>query len=166
MRPGQIVNRLVNSDLSSYSDLVKAAPGNSAAMRRVRNIGQDKVPGLRKTPEERAYKQNIFTRGKELAAKDLADKEKVDDLVARKRDFAKQGEEAYEKKHTSKPVGTDPEFANDRDKLIRAFQKWQDTGRWKKGGSVKVNKKKKYREVTNRFSDRMLPNKKRTTRIY
>jgi hypothetical protein len=42
---------------------------------------------------------------------------------------------------------------------------------WAKGGSVKVNKKKQnikktYRTVTNRFSDRMLPGKKRTTRIY
>ena len=44
---------------------------------------------------------------------------------------------------------------------------------WAKGGSVKVNKKnktkkqnKKYVTVKNRFSDRMLPNKKRTTRIY
>jgi len=42
---------------------------------------------------------------------------------------------------------------------------------WAKGGSVKVNKKKQsnkktYRTVTNKFSDRMLPGKKRTTRIY
>ena len=36
---------------------------------------------------------------------------------------------------------------------------------WNKGGSVNT-KKKQYRTVTNRFSDRILPGKKRTTRIY
>ena len=44
-------------------------------------------------------------------------------------------------------------------KMKQAFQRYKDTGRWNKGGSVNT-KKKQYRTVTNRFSDRMLPGKK------
>ena len=130
MSNGEIRQRLIDSDLNSYSDLAKAAPGNSDVMRRVRNIGQDKVPGLRKTAEERGN-------------------------IAEAKAQAKQ--ESDTKKLTEEL---------DTMALISASQRFKDTGRWKKGGSVNVKKKKKYREVTNRFSDRMLPNKKRTTRIY
>jgi hypothetical protein len=49
---------------------------------------------------------------------------------------------------------------------MKAYQKWKDTGRWAKGGSVNVEKSKKYREVENKYSNRMLPNKRKTTRIY
>jgi hypothetical protein len=116
--------------------------------------------------EYRSYKKNIFTREKELAAKELADQKQTEELVARQREFADKGKEAYEKKHTSKPDGNDPEFANDRSKIMKAYQKWKDTGRWAKGGSVNVEKSKKYREVENKYSNRMLPNKRKTTRIY
>jgi len=48
---------------------------------------------------------------------------------------------------------------------MQAFQRYKDTGSWKRGGAVRASQGV-YIEIENRFSDRMLPNKKRTTRIY
>tara|TARA_R110000823_G_scaffold154110_1_gene284982 strand:- start:740 stop:1537 length:798 start_codon:yes stop_codon:yes gene_type:complete len=166
MSDGEIRQKLINSNFTSYSDLAKAAPGDSATMRRVRNIGQHKVPGLRKTAEESADKKGRYAREKELAAKELADQKQVNELVARKREFADKGKEAYNKKHTSRPDGSDPEFQGNFAKLREATQRYTDTGKWAKGGSVNVKKSKKYREVENKYSNRMLPNKRKTTRIY
>ncbi len=162
MSEGEIRQRLIKSDFQSNKDLIEAFPGDGATEKRVRFLARKYVPGLRPNAEELADKKKKFS----LARKQAEDQKQAEELVARQRDFADKGKEAYEKKHTSKPDGNDPEFANDRSKLIRAFQKWQDTGRWAKGGSVKVKKSKKYREVENKYSSRMLPGKKRTTRIY
>lgn len=162
MSEGEIRQRLIKSDFQSNKDLIEAFPGDGATEKRVRFLARKYVPGLRPNAEELADKKKKFS----LARKQAEDQKQAEELVARQRDFADKGKEAYEKKHTSKPDGNDPEFANDRSKLIRAFQKWQDTGRWAKGGSVNVKKSKKYREVENKYSSRMLPGKKRTTRIY
>jgi hypothetical protein len=165
MSDGEIRQRLVNSDLESYSDLARIAPGDSAIMKRVRAIGQAKVPGLRKTSEELAYKKNIFTREREQAAKELADKKVVKEQQAKKERAKAQADLEKSQARRNKPQINSPGIDGDSMKLIQAFQRWRDTGKWAKGGSVNT-KKKQYRTVTNRFSDRMLPNKKRTTRIY
>ena len=162
MSNGEIRQRLIDSDLNSYSDLAKAAPGNSDVMRRVRNIGQDKVPGLRKTAGERG---NI-AEAKAQAKQESDTKKLTEELKTKKTTEIKRKQTETEKRHSRQPKASDPELVGDTMALISASQRFKDTGKWKKGGSVNVKKKKKYREVTNRFSDRMLPNKKRTTRIY
>ena len=70
---------------------------------------------------------------------------------------------------TKKKKKRGKKYENNKDSKI--FRDNPTRPLWAKGGSVKVNKKKQnikktYRTVTNRFSDRMLPGKKRTTRIY
>ena len=165
MSDGDIRQRLVNSDLESYSDLARIAPGDSAIMKRVRAIGQAKVPGLRKTSGELAYKKNIFTRERELAAKQVADKKILDDTLAKREAARKNKLDDYEKRHRSMPKDTDPELRGNFAKLSKAMQDFKDTGKWAKGGMVKASNGA-FIEVQNNFSDRMLPGKKRTTRIY
>tara|TARA_R110001606_G_scaffold262132_1_gene410678 strand:- start:215 stop:1003 length:789 start_codon:yes stop_codon:yes gene_type:complete len=163
MSAGQIRQILIKDNrLQSYKDLAEIVPGDSAAFKKVRYVGQNQVPGLRKTTEDR----NKFSQARVDAKKQAEDQKQAEELVARQRDFADKGAKAYEKKHTSRPVGTDPEFQGNFAKLREATQRYNDTGRWAKGGSVKVKKSKKYREIDNKYSSRMLPGKKRTTRIY
>lgn len=162
MKEGEIRQRLIRDpNMQSYADLAKAAPGDSDVMKRVRSIGQARVPGLRKTMEEK----NKFREAQQLAkqekknqavkAEQQAKKERIKAAVKEKENLARQ----------VPPKLNSPGIDGDRMKLIKAFQRYTDTGRWNKGGSVNT-KKKQYKTVTNRFSDRMLPGKKRTTRIY
>ena len=153
---------MIKSDFQSNKDLIEAFPGDGATEKRVRFLARKYVPGLRPNAEELADKKKKFS----LARKQAEDQKQAEELVARQRDFADKGAKAYEKKHTSRPVGSDPEFQGNFAKLREATQRYNDTGRWAKGGSVKVKKSKKYREIDNKYSSRMLPGKKRTTRIY
>ena len=50
MSQGQVRQLLIrDNSLQSYQDLAKIAPGDSDVMKRIRYIGQNQVPGLRKT---------------------------------------------------------------------------------------------------------------------
>ena len=71
----------------------------------------------------------------------------------------------YEKRHKSPPQANDPELRGDFQKLRKSMQDYKDKGKWAKGGAVRASQGA-FIEVQNRFSNRMLPNKKRTTRIY
>ena len=166
MSQGQVRQLLIrDNSLQSYQDLVKLAPGDSDVAKRIRYIGQNQVPGLRKRPEEVADKRNKFREERELAAKQLADKKILDDTMA-KREAAKNNKlNDYNKRHSSMPKNTDPELRGNFAKLSKAMQSFKDTGKWAKGGMVNA-KLGAFVEVQNNFSDRMLPNKKRTTRIY
>ena len=162
MSEGEIRQRLIKSDLQSNKDLIEAFPGDGATEKRVRFLARKYVPGLRPKAEELADKKAKFS----LARKQAEDQKQTEELVARQREFADKGKEAYNKKHTSRPDGSDPEFQGNFAKLREATQRYTDTGKWAKGGSVNVKKSKKYREVENKYSNRMLPNKRKTTRIY
>ena len=163
MSQGQVRQLLIrDNSLQNYQDLAKLAPGDSEVMKRIRYIGQNQVPGLRKTAGERG---NI-AEAKAQAKQESDTKKLTEELETKKTTETKRKQTETEKRHSRQPKASDPELVGDTMALISASQRFKDTGRWKKGGSVNVKKKKKYREVTNRFSDRMLPNKKRTTRIY
>jgi len=169
MSQGQVRQLLIrDNSLQSYQDLVKLAPGDSDVAKRIRYIGQNQVPGLRKRPEEVTEKRNKFREERELAAKELSDKKILDDTMAKREAARKNKLDDYQKRHSSMPKATDPELQGNFAKLSKAMQNFRDTGKWAKGGSVNTKKarKTKFRTVTNRFSDRMLPGKKRTTRIY
>ena len=177
MRDGEIRQKLIDSDLQSYDDLLKAVPGDSDVARRVRFIGQNQVPGLRKSAQQRREKANKFRQAREEAA----EAKRVQELEEQK--VVKQAEkDAKEiKRRREAPKPNDPEFKGpmglDMQKFLTARKNY-DTNKdkpalkndpnatfWKRGGSVNT-KKKQYKTITNRFSDRMLPGKKRTTRIY
>tara|TARA_R100001480_G_scaffold7723_2_gene15747 strand:+ start:178 stop:963 length:786 start_codon:yes stop_codon:yes gene_type:complete len=162
MKEGEIRQRLIRDpNMQSYADLAKAAPGDSDVMKRVRFIGQNKVPGLRKTSEEK----NKFRE-----ATNLAKQEKKNQVVRAeqqaKKERAKVAADLEKSLARQKPPTINaPGIDGDTRKLMQAFQKYKDTGSWKRGGAVRASKGV-YIEIENRFSDRMLPNKKRTTRIY
>jgi len=173
MRDGEIRQKLIDSDLQSYDDLAKAAPGDSDIMKRVRFIGQNQVSGLRKTAQQRREKANKFRQAKKEAAEAKQVKELEEKKVAQK----KQQDAEEIKKRRKAPQAKDPVFKGDFQQFLAARRRYEENSAkpalkndpnatfWKRGGSVNT-KKKQYRTVTNRFSDRMLPNKKRTTRIY
>jgi len=161
LTPGDIRRRLqYDPDLSIAKQQETGRTGNELLLEKyggdiykgTRNIGRHKLPGLRRKPAE----------------------------IKEASDFARR----------IRPNAEDPFFrlpggAVDMKKLREATSRFENNmskkefmdnptkPMWAKGGSVKVNKKnktkqknKKYVTVKNRFSDRMLPNKKRTTRIY
>ena len=162
MKEGEIRQRLIRDpNMQSYADLAKAAPGDSDVMKRVRFIGQNKVPGLRKTSEEK----NKFRE-----ATNLAKQEKKNQVVRAeqqaKKERAKVAADLEKSLARQKPPTINaPGIDGDTRKLMQAFQKYKDTGSWKRGGAVRASQGA-FIEVQNRFSNRMLPNKKRTTRIY
>ena len=177
MRDGEIRQKLIDSDLQSYDDLLKAVPGDSDVARRVRFIGQNQVPGLRKSAQQRREKANKFRQAREEAAEAKRVEELEEQKVAKKAE--KDAKEIKRRREAPKP--NDPEFKGpmglDMQKFLTARKNY-DTNKdkpalkndpnatfWKRGGSVNT-KKKQYKTITNRFSDRMLPGKKRTTRIY
>jgi len=173
MRDGEIRQKLIDSDLQSYDDLAKAAPGDSDIMKRVRAIGQARVPGLRKTKEQR----NKFREEKALAKKKVEEDKQIKDLEE-KRAAQRKGElDEYIKNRRKAPQANDPVFKGDLQKFLAARRRYEENSVkpefkndptktfWKRGGVVKASKGV-YMEIENRFSDRMLPNKKRTTRIY
>jgi len=162
MKEGEIRQRLIRDpNMQSYADLAKAAPGDSDVMKRVRFIGQNKVPGLRKTSEEK----NKFRE-----ATNLAKQEKKNQVVRAeqqaKKERAKVAADLEKSLARQKPPTINaPGIDGDTRKLMQAFQRYKDKGSWKRGGAVRASQGV-YIEIENRFSDRMLPNKKRTTRIY
>lgn len=164
MSEGELLQKIIRSGESGPGAARRLFPTDSPGDKRGRFIAYS---GTRIKPdlEKRAYDKNIFTREREQAAKELADKKILDDTLAKREAAKKNKLDDYEKRHRSIPKDTDPELRGNFAKLQKAMQDFKDTGRWAKGGSVNT-KKKQYRTVTNKFSDRMLPNKKRTTRIY
>ena len=177
MSDGEIRRRLIASDLQSYDDLVRFAGSDSDIDKRLRRISYNQVPGLRKTAEQRKEQANKFRQAKQEAAEAKRVQELEEQKVARA--AAKDAEEIKRRRQAPNP--NDPAFKGpmglDMQKFLTARKNY-DTNKdkpalkndpnatfWKRGGSVNT-KKKQYRTVTNRFSDRMLPNKKRTTRIY
>ena len=89
----------------------------------------------------------------------------AEEKTAQRKRLQTTEKEKLKKIRSEKPKITSPGIDGDLTKLMQSMQKWRDTGRWAKGGSVNL-KKKQYKTVINKFSDRMLPGKKRTTRIY
>ena len=173
MSDGEIRRRLIASDLQSYDDLVRFAGSDSDIDKRLRRISYNQVPGLRKTAEQRKEQANKFRQAKQEAAEAKRVQELEEQKVARA--AAKDAEEIKRRRQAPNP--NDPAFKGDFQKFLAARKRYEDNKDkpalkndpnatfWKRGGSVNT-KKKQYRTVTNRFSDRMLPNKKRTTRIY
>jgi len=177
MSDGEIRRRLIASDLQSYDDLVRFAGSDSDIDKRLRRISYNQVPGLRKTAEQRKEQANKFRQAKQEAAEAKRVQELEEQKVARA--AAKDAEEIKRRRQAPNP--NDPAFKGpmglDMQKFLTARKNYETNSVkpalkndpnatfWKRGGSVNT-KKKQYRTVTNRFSDRMLPNKKRTTRIY
>jgi hypothetical protein len=193
LRPGEIKNRLLyDPDLSIAKQQETGRTGNELLLEKyggelykgVRGIGRQQLPGLRRKPEEIKAQSDFARRFKEKqieAAKKAEQQKKkqvAEEVVASQQLAARR----------QRPNAEDPFFrlpggAVDMKKLREATSRFENNKSkkefmdnptkpmWAKGGSVKVNKKKQnikktYRTVTNRFSDRMLPGKKRTTRIY
>jgi len=193
LRPGEIKNRLLyDPDLSIAKQQETGRTGNELLLEKyggelykgVRGIGRQQLPGLRRKPEEIKAQSDFARRFKEKqieAAKKAEQQKKkqvAEEVVASHQLVARR----------QRPNAEDPFFrlpggAVDMKKLREATSRFENNKSkkefmdnptkpmWAKGGSVKVNKKKQnikktYRTVTNRFSDRMLPGKKRTTRIY
>ena len=166
MSEGELLQKIIRSGESGKGAARRLFPTDSLGDKRGRNIAY-KGTKIKPDLEKRAYEKNIFARGRQEAKEQV----NTDELVAKQREAQNMKDAEYAKRHSSQPTADMPEFKlkngdTDITKLRKAFQDYRDTKKWKKGGSVNVKKKKKYREVTNRFSDRMLPNKKRTTRIY
>ena len=196
MRVGTLKNKLQYSkelDVDSYKAqgktgneaLMDAFPTQSEGHIRARSVGRKFFPGLRRNQSELVVKKENKSIAKfEADQADAAAAKKQKDL-----DQITVTKTETSNRRRSKPNADMPEFKGpgggvDTRKLIDANNRYEDNfskertaernglpvdktkNLWKNGGSVNVNKKKKYREVTNRFSDRMLPNKKRTTRIY
>ncbi|GEM_PF-5649663 len=162
MSQGQVRQLLIrDNSLQSYQDLAKLAPGDSDIMKRIRYIGQNQVPGLRKTPKDRAKFAEAKAQAKqELQTKKIAEEQQV------KKDRAKQQQNLDAINRRNRPPKiNDPEIGGNVQELIRASQRYKDAGKWAKGGVVNA-RNGAFIEVQNNFSDRMLPNKKRTTRIY
>ena len=193
LRPGDIKRRLqYDPDLSIAKQQETGRTGNELLLEKyggelykgVRGIGRQQLPGLRRKPEEIKAQSDFARRFKEKqieAAKKAEQQKKkqvAEEVVASQQLVARR----------QRPNAEDPFFrlpggAVDMKKLREATSRFENNKSkkefmdnptkpmWAKGGSVKVNKKKQnikktYRTVTNRFSDRMLPGKKRTTRIY
>ena len=156
--------RLTSEGLTGNAALQKYYGGDGEINKFIRSsvYGKGGAKGLRKNTKEISQAKKTKTDAKKL---ETITKQN-DDLVARNREIKEKGKDAYENRHKTRPSPDDPEFQGNRAKFMKAFQKHQDTGRWNLGGSVNVNGAEKYQTITNRFSDRMLPNKKRTTRIY
>jgi len=163
MRDGEIRQRLIDSDLQSYDDLLKLAPTQSEIDVRIRRIAQGRggLSGLRKTKEQR----NKFREATKLAKQEKKNQAVKAEQQAKK-ERAKAAADLEKSLVRQKPPTINaPGIDGDRMKLIQAFQRYKDTGSWKRGGAVRASQGV-YIEIENRFSDRMLPNKKRTTRIY
>jgi len=195
LRPGEIKNRLkFDPDLSVDKQKETGKTGNQLLLEKyggeaytgVRNIGRHYLPGLRRNPAEikevSEFARRIQEKQAEAVKKAEQQKKKqvAEEVVASQQLAARR----------LRPSAEDPFFrlpggAVDMKKLREATSRFENNmskkefmdnptkPMWAKGGSVKVNKKnktkqknKKYITVKNRFSDRMLPNKKRTTRIY
>jgi len=195
LRPGDIKRRLqYDPDLSIAKQQETGRTGNELLLEKyggdiykgTRNIGRKELPGLRRKPGEIKEASEFARRMQEKQAEAVkkAEQQKkkqvAEEVVASQQLAARR----------QKPNAEDPFFrlpggAVDSKKLIDAVKRYENNKdskvfrddptkpMWAKGGSVKVNKKnktkqknKKYVTVKNRFSDRMLPNKKRTTRIY
>ncbi len=180
MSEGELLQKIIRSGESGPGAARRLFPTDSPGDKRGRFIAYS---GTRIKPdlEKRAYDKNIFTREREQAAKELADKKILDDTLA-KREAAKQGKQKeFIKQRRQQPKANDPVFKGprgvDMEKFLTARKNYEtnhvkpelkndpNATFWNRGGSVNT-KKKQYRTVTNKFSDRMLPNKKRTTRIY
>jgi hypothetical protein len=164
MSEGELLQKIIRSGESGPGAARRLFPTDSPGDKRGRFIAYS---GTRIKPdlEKRAYDKNIFTREREQAAKELSDKKIAGEQQAKKERAKAQADLEKSQARRNKPQINSPGIDGDSMKLIQAFQRWRDTGKWAKGGSVST-KKKQYRTVTNKFSDRMLPNKKRTTRIY
>ena len=162
MSEGEIRQRLIRDpNMQSYQDLAKAAPGDSDIMKRVRFIGQNKVPGLRKTSEEK----NKFREATKQAKQEKKNQAVKAEQQAKKERATQQKNLDAMKRRNRPPKINDPEIGGNVQELIKASQRYRDAGSWAKGGAVRASQGA-FIEVQNRFSNRMLPNKKRTTRIY
>jgi len=174
MSEGEIRQRLIRDpNMQSYQDLAKAAPGDSDIMKRIRFIGQNRVPGLRKTAEDRGK----FAEARAQAKQEAEAKKIAEERIAQKERFKASKQKEDIQKRRAMPKFGDPVFGGDVQKFLAARKKYEENSvkpalkndpnatYWNRGGSVNL-KKKQYKTVINKFSDRMLPGKKRTTRIY
>ena len=165
MSDGEIRRRLIDSDLQSYNDLLRFAGSDSDIDKRLRRISYNQVPGLRKPAGIVAEQRNKFREAKQLAAQEKKNQAVKAEQQAKK-ERAKAAADLQKSIARQKPPTINaPGIDGDTKKLMQAFQRYRDTGSWKRGGAVRASQGV-YIEIENRFSDRMLPNKKRTTRIY
>jgi|TARA_E500000318_G_scaffold67958_1_gene62727 hypothetical protein len=176
MSEGELLQRIIRSGESGSGAARRLFPTDSAGDKRGRFIAYSKTK-IKPDLEERAYKKNIFAREKELAEQEVAKKQQVKELEEKKVTQKKQQDAEYIKKRRQAPQANDPLFRGDLQKFLAARRRYEENSvkpalkndpnatYWNRGGSVNT-KRKQYRTVTNRFSNRMLPNKKRTTRIY
>jgi len=166
MSEGELLQKIIRSGESGEGAARRLFPTDSLGDKRGRNIAY-KGTKIKPDRARRNYEKNIFARGRQEAKEQV----NTDELVAKQREEKNMKDAEYVKRHSSQPTADMPEFKlkngdPDITKLKKAFQDYRDTKKWNLGGSVNVNGAEKYQTITNRFSDRMLPNKKRTTRIY
>lgn len=193
LRPGEIKRRLLyDPDLSISKQQETGRTGNELLLekyegdlyKKVRGIGRKELPGLRRNPQEVKAQTDFARRMQEqqaAAAKKLEKQRKQQ--ILEETTASQQLAARRQKPNANDPFFRLPGGAVDSKKLLDAIKRYENNKdskvfrdnptkpMWAKGGSVKVNKKKQsnkktYRTVTNKFSDRMLPGKKRTTRIY
>lgn len=195
LRPGEIKRRLLyDPDLSISKQQETGRTGNELLLekyegdlyKKVRGIGRKELPGLRRNPQEVKAQTDFARRMQEqqaAAAKKLEKQRKQQ--ILEETTASQQLAARRQRPNANDPFFRLPGGAVDSQKLRDAIRRYENNkdskvfrddptkAMWAKGGSVKVNKKnktkqknKKYVTVKNRFSDRMLPNKKRTTRIY
>jgi hypothetical protein len=193
LRPGEIKRRLLyDPDLSISKQQETGRTGNELLLekyegdlyKKVRGIGRKELPGLRRNPQEVKAQSDFARRMQEqqaAAAKKLEKQRKQQ--ILEETTASQQLAARRQKPNANDPFFRLPGGAVDSKKLLDAIKRYENNKdskvfrdnptkpMWAKGGSVKVNKKKQsnkkaYRTVTNKFSDRMLPGKKRTTRIY
>ena len=180
MAEGELLQKIIRSGESGPGAARRLFPTDNPGDKRGRFIAYSKTK-IKPDLEERAYKKNIFAREKDLAKKKVEEDKQIKELEEKRAAFkvAKDAEEIKRRRQAPKP--NDPAFKGpmglDMQKFLTARKNYETNSVkpalkndpnatfWKRGGSVNT-KKKQYRTVTNRFSDRMLPNKKRTTRIY
>ena len=180
MSEGELLQKIIRSGESGPGAARRLFPTDNPGDKRGRFIAYSKTK-IKPDLEERAYKKNIFAREKELAKKKVEEDKQIKELEEKRVAFkvAKDAEEIKRRRQAPKP--NDPAFKGpmglDMQKFLTARKNYETNSVkpelknnpkatfWKRGGSVNT-KKKQYKTVTNRFSDRMLPNKKRTTRIY
>mgnify|MGYP004451960777 FL=1 len=176
MSEGELLQKIIRSGESDPGAARRLFPTDSPGDKRGRFIAYSKTK-IKPDLEERAYKKNIFAREQELAKQEVAEAKRVKELEEKKVVQKKQRDAEEIKKRRQAPQANDPVFKGDFQKFLAARRRYEENSVkpalkndpnatfWKRGGSVNT-KKKQYKTITNRFSDRMLPNKKRTTRIY
>mgnify|MGYP001178637631 CR=1 FL=1 len=135
--------------LQSYNDLLRFAGSDSDIDKRLRRISYNQVPGLRKPAGIVAEQRNKFREAKQLAAQEKKNQAVKAEQQAKK-ERAKAAADLQKSIARQKPPTINaPGIDGDTRKLMQAFQRYKDTGSWKRGGAVRASQGV-YIEIENR----------------